>query len=173
MEPFFSFGHFCFILYLFGMLLGHRYANGFSWLEVRSLVIGVLLRAKERVLLYYNKKVELSNKHHCAWEAVIMVMELFNLGSYICVSYIVSSKMHSYFTLQLHCISQVIYIHKLASVCESLMWNEGSDGLPSLPWGRLKNNIFQRLKNNIFFISSVFPWLIFHLDFHLHNFIHC
>lgn len=40
----------------------------------------------EKVGLYYNKKVELPNKQHCAWEAVIMVMEVFNLGPYICVS---------------------------------------------------------------------------------------
>lgn len=156
MELFLGFVHFCFTSCLFGMLLGHSYDNGFNWLEIRNLVICALLREKEKVWLYYSKKVELSNKH-CAWEAVIMVMELFNLGPYICVSYITQSKMHSYFILLLYCISQVIYIHKLASVCESLMWNEGSDGLPSLLWGKLKNNIFQRLKNSILLYHQFFP----------------
>ena len=65
--------------------------------------------------------------------------------------------MHSYFTLLLDCMSQVIYIRKLAFVCETLMWNEDSYGLPSLPWGRLKNNTFQRLRNNIFLYHQFFP----------------
>lgn len=56
----------------------------------------------ENLALLYNKKVELSNKQLCTWEAVIMVTELFK-SLHLCFLYhVIKNAFLFYITVALY-----------------------------------------------------------------------